>query len=250
MKEIAVSWATMKSFVDIRGVSPQFVDEGGIYNIRAADDYFLLATVIIKDSGTDQVDFETNYLSKSNKTLIPKDLESSALIRNKVSPIGWTYQHHSFEFSTSTIGSLNHKKFDLTDFGFCTLKFYKDESGTECTDQTDADSTCIKTVIDWEPTHDFELIGGVANWESVLNSEVFLWVVGVPNIPYAYGGTKEMISNCSLKHFLNREIGIDGRATKRLNYSASYHTNKLRFIFRHPAGFKFNPQINMEFYKL
>jgi hypothetical protein len=219
-------------------------------NVKVNSDIWSTPTRIVINDGNSDLSPKAGSDWLNGIDSSPKDSDSAALSRVKASSMGWTYEHQSFEFTTSQLGSMNHKRYDLTEFGFCIVKFYKDESGTECIDQTDADANCIKTVVDWEPTHDYELIGGSANWESILSSDVYLWIVGVPDIPYAYGGTKEMIVNCCLKRYENRVVSIDGRATKRLNYNSIYHTNKMRFILRHPAGFKFNPQINMEFYKL
>ncbi len=64
---IEVTWATMKDFIDTRGVSPQVVIEGGAHLIHAADNYFQLSTKLVSSKhAADIQDFTDNYLSSAN----------------------------------------------------------------------------------------------------------------------------------------------------------------------------------------
>jgi hypothetical protein len=185
----------------------------------------------------------------------PRDSDGSPLSRAKVTQTGWHYRLHGIEVETSVISSVYEKKADNSNFYFSSLKFFKDVSGTETEitgddlNQTFLDSNCIKTQLDWEPTHDYELVGGMLQQQAVPSSSVRLWIVGVPDVPAAYGGSKEFVTNIDLKFFSDKGIILDGRAPKFLAYSATYHTNKMRFVFRHNAGFKHKIHINMEIYK-
>jgi hypothetical protein len=173
-----------------------------------------------------------------------------------VTQTGWHYRLHGIELETSVLSSVYEKKADGTDFSFSALKFFKLVSNveTEITgddlNQTFLDANCVKTQLDWEPAHDYELVGGMLHQSTVPSSGVRLWIVGVPDVPAAYGGSKEFVTGVNLKFFSDQGVSLDGRAPKFLAYSATNHTNKMRFIFRHDAGFKHKIHINMEIYKL
>lgn len=179
----------------------------------------------------------------------PKDSDGSPLWRNKITTTGWNYQLHGIEFKTSQLDSIVSKKSNGTDHGFTTIKCY-DADDVQLTTQETCDTSAVKTVVDWEPTHDYEVVGGLFKMAQVPESNMRLWVVGVPDIPAAYGGSKEFVSNVNLK-FIGLEEGIkaDGRAAKYLTYSATLHTNKLRLILIHPAGYKHDFHMIFEIFK-
>lgn len=181
----------------------------------------------------------------------PKDSDGAPLSRNKITATGWGYQLHGLEFKTSQLDSLYSKKKDGTDFGFSTIKLFKDSGGSlvECVDQADADVNCIATQVEWEPTHDYEVIGGMLKMITVPTENVRVWVTGVPDVPEVYGGSKPFVVSVNLK-FIGIEEGVkvDGRAPKYLTYSVN-HTNKLQLFFRHPAGFKHDLHMIFEIFK-
>ena len=186
----------------------------------------------------------------------PRDSDGSPLQRVKVTNAGWHYQLFGVDFTTSKINSINEKDAANTSLGFSTFKYFELISGveTEITggnlNQTYLDSNCIKTQMDWEPTHDHELIGGLFNQIVVPSEDVRLWIVGVPHIPSIYGGSKTFVSNVSLAYIgLEGGIRIDGRAPKALAYSNVYHSNVMRIILRHPAGLNHKAQILFEIFK-
>jgi hypothetical protein len=185
-----------------------------------------------------------------------KDSDGSSLSRVKVTTSGWHYQLHGVEFETAKLNSIYSKKADGTDYNFTTMKFFELIDGVETiiTDenltQEYIDAHCIRTDLDWEPTHDLEIIGGMLNMQSVPSADLRMWTIGVPDIPAPYGGSKPFAANVNLK-FVGIEEGIkvDGRAPKYLSYNAIYHTTKLRMVFRHEAGFKHKLQMIFELFK-
>jgi hypothetical protein len=200
------------------------------------------------------VNEQINWLKNEDNT--PKDSDGSPLQRVKVTTTGWHYQLHGVEFETSKIDSVYSKKVDGTNYGFSTMKFYKDASGveTEITgedlNQAYLDANCIKTVMDWEATHDLEIIGGFLKQLSTPSDDVRLWVVGVPDVSEAYGGSKPFVVNVNLKYIgLEEGVRVDGRAPKYMTYSATYHTNKIRMMFRHAAGTKRKLSMIFELFK-
>jgi hypothetical protein len=182
----------------------------------------------------------------------PKDSDGVAYAKTKITTTGWAYQLHCMEFETAQAGSLYSKKADGSDFGFLTLKLFKDvnSSMVECTDQADADANCVMTQIDWEPTHDFEIVGGAFKQLSIPSDDVRLWVVAVPDVPAQYGGSKLFASSVNLKFMgLEEGVKVDGRAPKFMPYSATYHSNKIRIILKHSAGFKHRAMMIIEIFK-
>lgn len=117
-----------------------------------------------------------------------------------------------------------------------------------------ASSICMekrikKTMVDFEPSWDYEVIGGFINTISPPAGLMEVSVVGVPDLPPAYGGTKEMVNTIDLQFMGDQRLLVDGRTTKRLNFDVVYHTNKLRFIFNTDAGFQCEVQVVTEYYK-
>ena len=233
-----------------------FNDEGASWYVFAIDGGVTHETRIFKDNGADQTDFETNYKPTANKKIDQRDSEGVYLQRNKITTAGWHYQLHGLEFETSKLNSFESKKADGTDYGFGSMKFYGlvDNVETQITgenlNQTYLDSHCIKTLIDWEPTHDIEILGGMLKMNSVPSENLRMWTIGVPDVSEAYGGSKPFAVNINLK-FIGTEEGVkvDGKTPKYLTYSATYHTTKLRMIFKHSAGFKHQLHMIFELFK-
>jgi hypothetical protein len=173
------------------------------------------------------------------KDIVPMDVDGSPLYRMKITKTGWHYQVHSMEFTTSKLNSVYDKNSAETSFGFHTLKFYKAD-GSEITSgvQADLDAYCVKTIIDWEPAFDVELIGGTLYQSAIPTTNIRMWVTALPDIPVAYGGSVPFVTgglNLKLME-LGRVLDIDGKTPKLLPYSATNHTNKMRIILTHDAG--------------
>jgi hypothetical protein len=252
-----VTYNVLKEFAQSRSLSIQYVDIGNKYWLVAFDGAFSLETSLDKITEVDLVtDFETNYKANGNKKLDPRDSDGSPLQRTKITTTGWHYQLHGIEFETSVKDSNYSKKVDGTNYGFTSMKFYKDVSGTETEitgsdlNQTYLDANCIKTVIDWEPAHDLEVIGGMLKQQGTPSEDVRLWVIGVPDVSEAYGGSKPFVVNTNLKYIgIEEGVKVDGRAPKYMTYSSTYHTTKLRLMFRHSAGFKHKMHMIFELFK-
>lgn len=63
------TWADFKTLVVNKNLLIQYVSRDNVYDIYGADGPFLWHVIIVKDGGSDQVDFETNYKSTSNLPL-------------------------------------------------------------------------------------------------------------------------------------------------------------------------------------
>src|SRR5579863_4941617 len=69
MKIASVDYTTFWSLVSSKGLLPQYVDVGNVYNVFAVEDNISWETTIDKDGGTNQTDFETNRQSTCNQQL-------------------------------------------------------------------------------------------------------------------------------------------------------------------------------------
>ena len=179
----------------------------------------------------------------------PKDSDDAMLVRPKAAKSGWTYHLTAPEFKTSELNSLYHKDISGTDLGACTVKYY-DISNVELTTQGSCDTDCVKTVFSFEPTWDYEIIGGTIKTFNDITVDMRTWVIAVPDIPAAYGGSKVMVQGVNLKYIdPNNGIVADGRASKHMTYSATLHTNKLQVVIKHPAGTKEDIMVAFELYR-
>jgi hypothetical protein len=166
-----------------------------------------------------------------------------------MAPLGWTYHGHSWDVVTSQLGSLYDKKVDGSDWGWVTVKYYN-ANNEEIVTQSAADTDCVKTIIDWEPNVDFELIGGEVRCESSPSGDLRLWVTGAPDIPAQNGGSKDIISGINLRMIEPKTpIKTDGRVSKRMIYNPTLHTGKIRFTIKHEAGLKQRMSFIIEGYK-
>ncbi len=250
-----VNWESFKAFVEPRFLSIQEVKERGKYLLEAHDGNVKLECVIPADEeavqGSEQEDYEQNYQVNANKSF--SDIDGTPFQRYKASKKGWTYLAVPFEFQTSRLSDLtfqqDHTGNNRTWF---TCKIYND-SDVEITTAGILNAnlnTAVKTVIDFEPPFDYEIIGGNLRTVNSITADVRLWIVGAPDIPAQYGGSKEMAGGINLKYLSPGQIySVDGRVTKMLPYSATTHSNKLRLIFKYAAGTNEQMAVNFEIYR-
>lgn len=257
-------WAAWKTVYAIKGSPLQYDDDGTLYTIWTYDGPEVLVCQVWKttvpegiadtsysqaQNDSDRADFEANFKASGNKRIeIQTDSENAPIQRLKLAPTGWTYQLRSTEFSSSTLGSVVNNNCYGAPLMDASIKLY-DANGLQITDQTLANTLCVRTDLDFEPSYSYEVIGGTIKFLPAITEDVRLSVIAVPDIPAAYGGSKIMVCNANLK-FVDANNGIvaDGRVSKRLDPSAN-HTNKLRIVIAHPPGFKAQFCLFIEHYK-
>lgn len=182
------------------------------------------------------------------------DTDFAQIVRVKAAKRGWSFWAIPIEITTSTIsGGLFIQDVDGNSIPWINCKIY-DGSNVEITTPGLLNANlnqCVKTVIDFEPTFDFEIIGGSLRINSNPSQDVRLWIVGAPDIPVNFGGSKEFASGINLK-FLGADspLEIDGRVTKFLQYNPSTHQGKMRIVLKHPAGTQVNMQLTIQLYRL
>jgi len=241
-----ISWDSFKQFVSTKKAPVQFVDFTTHYLIQAKDGYFEYETVIVKDSNLDQTNFESGIKLTANQTII--DTDGTVITRNKAAKTGWTYGLIPTELTTATVGSKISKLVDGTDRNGITVKFY-DINDVEVTDGAN-DATIVKTVFDFEPAYDYEIIGGEISHITPPTTDVRVYVIGVPDVAAIYGGSKEMAGGINMKFIAAfGKVEADGRVAKFMKHDTTYHTGKIRFIFKHDAGVKHTVMVLMSIFK-
>lgn len=183
-----------------------------------------------------------------------KDTDGALIVRTKAAKKGWSFWAVAAEITTSTInGTLFCKTYDDVNIPWVNCKIYN-ASDQEITTAGLLDenlNTCVKTVLDFEPTFDFEIIGGTLRINSNPAQDARLWIVGAPDIPAQFGGSKEFASGINLKFLApDSSFDIDGRVTKYLVYNPTTHQGKMRVIIKHQAGIQLNTQIIIHMYRL
>lgn len=184
---------------------------------------------------------------------VTHDDDLATIVRMKAAKAGWTYSMVPIEFETARRSTSVYSKLaDGTDRGGITLKAYDAQDAEVTTDGIAGANweTIVKTVIDFEPTHDYEVIGGYVRSINDITTDIRLWIIAVPDIAAGSGGSKEMVGGLNLNFMKPENVyNVDGRVTKSLTYSAQNHTNKLRFIFKYAAGTHETLSLNIELYK-
>jgi len=181
------------------------------------------------NSGVDWLKGTVNYL------LGPTDIDGARISRIKASNLGWIYNLIPIEFTTSDLDSVYSKLDDGTDRSGVTLKLY-DSSDDEITSEEN-EGNAVKTIVDFEPPYDYEIIGGSCRQKSTPSGDIRVWVTAAPDIPASSGGSIPMIGGVNMSYIdPGDQVTADGRASTFLSYSETYHSNKMRVIIKHGAG--------------
>lgn len=183
-----------------------------------------------------------------------KDVDGALIIRQKAAKKGWSFWAIPIEITTSTLGGSLYCKDSLDNsIPGISCKIY-DANNAEITTAGLLNvnlGTCVKTVIDFEPQFDYEIIGGQLRINSNPSTDIRLWIVGAPDIPAQYGGSKEFASGINLKFLApDSSFDVDGRVTKTLFYDPVTHQGKMRIILKHPAGTQVNMQVVIHLYRM
>jgi hypothetical protein len=183
-----------------------------------------------------------------------RDVSGRVITRGAATIDGWHYQPHWVEWKTADIGSLYNKKINLStyaeeDLGFSSIKFYN-AGGTEVTDPAD-EATIVTSVIDFMPSHDYEIFGAKIFQQSKPTTDVRVWVVAAPDIPAIYGGQIVFGQGGINMRLLGEGNGADtdGKTSKLVSYNGGVGSNKFRFICKHGAGVQHQMSVMLEFFK-
>lgn len=250
---IRLDWANFKAQVVQGGLPYKYFSIDNTYFIYAIDGQFEYETSIAQDGNASQVDFDTNFKNTAFSTFTQFDTDGANIVRIKAAQKGWSFWALPIEITTSALDTLYCKTSDGADIPWVNYKIYNG-SNQEITTPGLLDAnlaTCVKTVIDFEPTFNFEIIGGALRINSNPSQDIRLWIVGAPDIPANLGGSKEFASGINLKFLApDSSFDIDGRVAKFLQYNPTTHQGKMRIILKHPAGMQVNMQLVIHIYRL
>jgi hypothetical protein len=239
----------------------QEISPGAYYELnqteesRWANNNSVLVSITNEDLIVSKSEGSAGHITDINRAInflksIPEqvDPDGATLIRPKAACSGWTYSLLPIEFTTAKLSALYAKKFNGDSRSGITYQIF-DSDGDEITDaQYESDS--VKTVVNFEPTYDYEIIGGHIQQHTKPTTDTRLYVVAVPDISEAYGGSKEMVGGVNLKFIDPTDrITADGRVSKYMSYSAAYHTNKISVIVKHEAGVQQDLLLLLEMFK-
>lgn len=251
---IRVSWDSFKQVLDNKGLSPQEIPMSGSLRLLAVDGGFKIETFIHTDG--DMVDeyaeYQANYQSGANKTLDQKDADGSELSRVKVTQTGWNYQVHTIEWETCKNQVKSYDEF-MQDLGFGTLTFYQDHARQNAITENLEDLTdgAKVTVLDWVPTHDYEILGGYMKQTEQPANPIYFFATGIPDVPEPYKTNLDLFPKAFTTGGINLEflangdsIVLDGKASKLLPYTPGLNTNKMRLVMTHPIGLVHRVQLS------
>ena len=236
-----LKWSEIKMFLSQRNAQLQFINFTNYYHVMAIDGplqfYCEVGKVDPVQTGSDQEDFENNYMPDCNKPLIDSDMYGRPIVRYAATIKGWHYQAHSVQFEVNKLNSVYNKDHDGVDLGFAEIKVY-DSNGDECTTQTSADTNGVKTIVTWKPDFDFEIISGNVRQITKETVDSYMHVIakiytGLPapndylNVPFTQGGI-------NLNYIgADEPLKTDGRASKLVKGT---NTDHFQFIINYDAN--------------
>ena len=244
--DLVITWTQMKSFYDSISSTCMlnYIDLTCHYYIWLKfQDQKMYVPALVKGTA-ECTQFEASYKSKCNIAEWPR-------VRTTTCKSGRKMHNRFVTFKTAC--SDPEWQFDNTDENnndFNDLTYImKDASGHTTTDFT----ICKETWLDWMPSWDYELSGGSFFVPSTLPGNLDDWevhVIAVPDIPAQYGGYIRFISNPRIKWLLNGSLEIvSDNNPSELKYSATYKTNKIRFIVKHTMGQSSEFQFSLRLFK-
>lgn len=261
MHHLNVTYSTIKTIINT--IPTFYLQQGdGGYDLFVVGDDSFVQTHVSGDSD-DKSDFDSHYKSSAVAVSSADDAKVLGNVANKVPFVApragdgrptvrittanrtKNFRLKVFSMCPGDSASLLNKTATFTNAGDVVMTSY-DASGVVTTDP----SAAVKTTVDYEPTHDYEVIGG---WIDVPDSiaggtsgEWWISCIGIPDIPAAYGGSVQFVTGTNLEAVYTRKVVSDGRATQYLTYNSTYHTNKLRWTILHPVGSNPRFQIYVE----
>lgn len=217
---------------------------------------------------TEQWDFLKNLIPPK-VSLSEQDADTGGVqFTPRYAPPGWMQQLFELEFTTSKPGTIHEKDRNNADIGWASLKFFKDDNGTEIElpNLTAPElALCTRTDLLWAPNIDYMILSGKITQIIAPNADVFVWGVGVDLDP-AYGGPQVTFAEggINMDYVSPRSaVGLNGVAGTILykdkvwdaqnqtyvTLGEGVGTNRMKFTVRHPAGMEHRFQTIFEIFK-
>ena len=245
-------WGEFKKWLDGTYASLRitFAEDPQSYTVVAIDDSVCRSFSMNK--GDDAVEFESTYKSASFSPLAMRTKDGRIDVHHTIVNRLQNLNLRVFSFKTSYSGSL-HNINPVTEESYGDVEYMLyDASGSLITDQA-LSGSAVKTVLDFEPHYDYEIVGGFADLPETLHmgntDKWFIGGVGVPDLPPEMYGSIAYISEVNIEAVQTSRVESDGRATSYLPYKLyGYPTNKIRFYIKHPPGAQERFQIYLELF--
>lgn len=250
------SWTEWKNVQVAKSLVTQYDDDGNVYTVYGYDGPEVLTCTIWKGPVPDGVlaggfttqpqndsaktEFEASYKPYANIAIESRTKDGRLEVRHTTVRRLQNFNMRVFSFFTAKSGSL-HNVNSVTGLPYHDVEYkLYDASGSLITDQA-LSGTAVKTVVDFEPHYNYEIVGGFADLPEGLRGgttdQWFIGGVGIPDLPVEMYGSIPYISEINVEAVQISRVVSDGRATSYLPYKLyGYPTNKIRFYIKHPAG--------------
>jgi hypothetical protein len=185
----------------------------------------------------------------------------------KYAPTGWYQQLFELEFETSKDASIHEKDWMNRDIGWASLKFY-DQNDTLITDTSPENLSvnCYRTDLEWMPSIDYMIKGGLLAQKNIPGEGLYIWVQGVIG-PFGPAG-EDIVGATFAEGGINMDyvntrekVGLEGVAGTILykdklksgdslvDVPEGLGSNKIRFVVRHSAGKNHKIQCIMDIFR-
>ena len=244
-----MNWTQFKNYINETGYDILMVETDFFYSLKTSPGPEFTCEISKRVASTDRTDFENNYKDTCNPTRHLFDTDGRPLSKKLITQEGWWLSCLIFSFQTGKYDSLHAKESDnSTNISGFTHKIY-DSNNDEIT-SSENETNAVKTIIEYMPPFDFDFIGAEVYQPAMPTNDIFGYMVAVPDISEESGGSKAMCKG----GFNFRCLGpngftLDGRATTRMNYNATYKTNKLQFLIYYPTYEVHDLMIRLEHYR-
>lgn len=235
------------------------------------DDTFLVDYAASKAGVYDEDALQTSYSAaisylQTNEVFTPRDEQGKPYFTQSMTNTAWYYSPHSLDFYTAKYKSLynrNHSGAEIddgTDAGDAWLKFY-DADGAEIVhggyEESDEEyqarlaAGCVKTIMSWEKTESFDVVGAQLYIANTPADRAYLWVIAAPDIPYEYGGSKPFMGRgMNLQMMQEKSVHqFDAKTSKTVHYDPIYHSGKVDCVVKHAVGAQIGIQLIFVLYE-
>lgn len=245
-------WAGFKEWIDgtLAQLKYTWAEDATAYTVVATDGPFFRTVGIDKADppSATQEEFETYYKAGGRTVVEPRTADGRISVRVSAANRTRNFSLKVFCFEPGDASTLKDLAMDFTEASEVTMTCY-DTNGEVTTDPLEA----VTSVLDYEPAHAYEVIGG---WIDVppaiiggVTGDWWIAATGVPDVPAILGGSIPFVTPTNLELTYTAKVVSDGRAVQYLSPHPTYHTNKLRWTLKHPTGHHALFQIYVETFR-
>lgn len=184
------------------------------------------------NSGNNDINDVNDQINFLKGTDPQKDSDGAFMSRQKIAKTG---HHYQALFAKLRIGhsDINCIDKDASSIGFWTVSRYDDQD-----EVTTDNAQAVKTVYEFEATHDIAIIGAKLYQKVVPGAEILLFVEAAPQFTPAQGGQVKFMRGGMDLDFMGvgNILSIDGKAPKDIPYDSVNHSGIFEFTFHHSVS--------------